>query len=170
MKNSDKKEKGIKVFKRINRLKIRLGRENDARPGHIDEKAVAEAQAMIATLCSQCPNAIGGYLGELAKLWKEMRDMPESPERENVSKSIFTLAHEIKDIGAMCGYDLTAYFAESLRDYIFETELNLDAQRVIIQAHLDAMQVAFKQGAQETDGPMAEELKRVVKIAIEKYS
>jgi chemotaxis protein histidine kinase CheA len=170
MKNSDDKEKKIKVYNRVNRLKVRLGRENDSRPGHIDEKAVEEAQGMIATLCAECPNAIGGYLSELSKLWKEMRDMPESPERENVSKSVFTVAHEIKDIGSMCGYELTAHFAESLRDYIFETELNLDAQRVIIQAHLDAMQVAFKQGTQETDGPMAEELKRVVKIAIEKYS
>ncbi|GJL84981.1 MAG: hypothetical protein DHS20C02_07560 [Micavibrio sp.] len=172
MKNSDggDKPEQIDIYNRINRMKVKMGREKDDRPGHIDEEAIEEADAMIVALCAECPNAIGGYLSELGKLWEEMRDMPESRERENISKAIFTLAHEIKDIGSMCGYDLTAHFAESLRDYIHETELNLEAQRVIIQAHLDSMQVAFKQGTEETDSPMAEELKRVVKIAIDKYS
>ncbi len=168
--DNDNLDKSVEIYNRINRLKAKLGREKDDRPGHIDEKAIEEADAMIVALCAECPNAIGGYLSELGKLWEEMRDMPESKERENTSRAIFTLAHEIKDIGSMCGYDLTAYFAESLRDYIHETELNMEAQRVIIQAHLDAMQVAFKQGTEEADGPMADELKKVVKIAIDKYS
>ncbi len=167
MKNSDEEE--VQVFKRLNRMKIKMGREKDARPGRIDEKAIEEADAMLVALCAECPNAIGGYLSELSKNWEEMRDLPESSERQNISDVMFTTAHEIKDIGSMCGYDLTAYFAESLRDYIQHTELNMDAQRVIIQAHLDAMQVAFKENIKDDESPLAEELKKVVKIAIEKY-
>jgi len=169
MSDSDDDEE-VEVFNRVNRLKAKVGRDvKDTNEGFIDPAAIEEAENMIAALCAECPNAIGGYLSELGKLWIEMRDMPQSDERERISGVIFTLAHEIKDIGSMCGYDLTAHFAESLRDYIHQTELNLDAQRVIIQAHLDAMQVAFKEGAEETESPMAEELKTLVRVAIEKY-
>lgn len=168
MSNSDKEE--IQVYNRINRLKAKVGKDvNDKEEGFIDPKAIEEAEGMIAALCAECPNAIGGYLSELSKLWNEMKDIPQSQERQNISEVMFTLAHEIKDLGSMCGYDLTAHFAESLRDYIQQTELNLDAQRVIIQAHLDAMQLAFKEGEEEADSPKAEELKKLVKVAIDKY-
>ncbi len=168
MKKSDDK---VEVYNRVNRLKAKVGRDHkDTTPGQIDPEAIEEAEGMIAVLCAECPNAIGGYLSELTKLWEEMRDMSQSRERENISGVIFTLAHEIKDIGSMCGYDLTAHFAESLRDYIQQTELNLDAQRIIIQAHLDAIQIAYKEGLKEEEGALAEELKKVVKIAIDKYS
>jgi len=170
MSDSEDHEK-VEVYNRVNRLKAKVGKDvKDKEEGHIDPDAIEEAEAMVAALCAECPNAIGGYLSELVKLWQEMQDMPQSKERQNISEVMFTLAHQIKDLGSMCGYDLTAYFAESLRDYIHETELNLEAQRVIIQAHLDAMQVAFNQGEEEAEGTMAEELKKVVKIAIDKYS
>ena len=69
----------------------------------------------------------------------------------------------------MCGYGLIAYFAESLRDYIARTDLNLKAQVVIIQAHLDAMQMCHRKGFRTDAGPEAEELKKMVKMAIDKY-
>ena len=69
-----------------------------------------------------------------------------------------------------CSSSLIAYFAESLRDYIAQTQLSLDAQRVIIQAHLDAMQAAHHRNLKENGGSVAEELKAAVKKAIEKYS
>lgn len=164
---------GVKVelFKIANRLKQKLGiREETDQPGHIDPDAIAEADKLIETLCEECPQAIAGYLEQLTEAWRKMRDMPQSPERNDVSQEILTLAHEIKDIGAMCGFVLAAHFAESLRDYIAQTELNLEAQRVIIQAHVDAMNVVNKQEIKEDAGPAAEELKAMVKVAIDKYS
>ena len=90
--------------------------------------------------------------------------------RQEKSEEIFTLSHEIKDIASLCGYALTAHFAESLRDYIAETALNLKNQKVIIQAHIDALTIVHKQNIKEDGGPAAEELKKMVKIAIEKYN
>lgn len=160
----------MKVFKMANRLKVKMGLDpKDETPGFIAPEAIEEADRLIEALCEECSTTISGHLENLATLWKNMRDMEETPAREKLASEIFTVAHEIKDIGAMCGYNLVAHFAESLRDYIGETELNLTAQRVIIQAHLDAMQTVHRNGLKDDAGPVAEELKKAVKIAIDKY-
>lgn len=171
MSDAGQKTLKVKMFKITNTLVKKLGiRVPSNAPGHIDPDAIAEADRMIEALCKQCPQAIAGYLEKLSGLWTEMRDMPQSTERDNLSQQIFIVAHEIKDLAAMSGYDLAAYFAESLRDYIDQTEFNLQAQRIIIQAHVDALQVVHKQGMKEAETPEAEELKKMVKIAIDKYS
>jgi uncharacterized protein YjaZ len=113
---------------------------------------------------------MGKHLMQLDALWAEMRDMQDNEKRDELSKQIFTVSHEIKDIGSMCGYELIAYFAESLRDYISLAEPSLKAQRVIVQAHIDAMNVTHKRGIKSDGGPIADELKGMVRVAIEKYS
>lgn len=170
---NDAKGSGMKVemFKLANRLKSKLGmRIPGDDPGFLDPKAIAEADKLIAALCAAGPETIAAQLEKLSSLWLAMREMPESPERAKISQQIFTVAHEIKDIGSMCGYELIAYFAESLRDYIGETKLSIEAQRVIIQAHMDAIQLINRRGITSDEIPEAEELKKMVRIAIAKYS
>lgn len=160
----------VEIYKIANRLKKKLGiRTTDDAPGVIDPGAIGEADKLIEALCEQCPATIGKELTNLSSLWDEMKDMPDSVDRHRLAQQIFTIAHEIKDLGSLCGYNLAAYFAESLRDYIIQTELSLEAQRVIIQAHVDALSVVHKQEIGEDDDA-AEELKKMVKVAIAKYS
>lgn len=150
--------------------KLGLAKKDDGQQaGQVDPDAIVEAERMVEKLKEECPAAIAGFLEELTNVWIKMRDLPDNDERAVLSERAFTLAHEIKDLAALSGEELTTYFAESLRDYIGETELNLEAQRVIIQAHVDAMSVVNKQGIQDAESNMAEELKQMVKIAIEKY-
>lgn len=166
-------DQGIKVevFRLANSLKEKLGmRAKKDEPGFIAPEAIEEADQLIAELCKECPTTLAGYLDEISVLWKEMRELPASAEREIRARQIFTLAHEIKDVGSMCGFALAAYFAESLRDYIERTELSLEAQRVIIQAHVDAISVVIKMGLKEDGGAQAEELKKMVRVAVLKYS
>ena len=160
----------IEIYKLVNRLKPRMGvRFEKQESGFLDDSIIAEADKLIAEVCETSPQVIEQHLGNLTALWMEIREKPVSPERNEASQKIFTLAHEIKDIGAMCGYELLAYFAESLRDYIGRTDLNLKAQIVITQAHIDAMQTVHRLGVRKDAGPQAEELKKMVKMAIEKY-
>jgi len=166
----DAPEGKIKMFKFPNILKARMGvRFKDQKEGFIAPEAIAEADKIITRLCVDCPTTIEKHLTTLSNIWSKMRDMFDTPERAELSREVFTLAHEIKDVGAMCGFGLTSYFAESLRDYIGHTALNLQAQVVIIQAHLDAMQMAQRQNIKDVDAPEAEELKKMVRKAIDKY-
>jgi chemotaxis protein histidine kinase CheA len=160
----------IAMYKLVNRLKGKLGlNPKDDSQGFLAPEKVEEADKLIQSLCVNSEETIRDCLTNLTETWKTMQDMPAGKDREGVSRKIFLLAHEIKDIGAMCGYTLVAYFAESLRDYIDQTELNIKAQKIIIQAHIDAMQAAMRQGLKEDGGPIADELKSIVKVAIDKY-
>ncbi|MEM7680185.1 MAG: Hpt domain-containing protein [Pseudomonadota bacterium] len=162
----------VEIIKIANQLKKKLGIRPsiDGGEGFIDPEAVVQADRLIEEMCKDCSSSISGFLKELNKIWADMRNMNKSDERQILADRLFTQAHEIKDIAAMCGYDLIADFAESLRDYISETELSVEAQRVIIQAHIDAITVAHKKGLKDDGVPAAEELKALIKVAIEKYS
>ncbi len=168
---SETKPHQVILFKIKNYLIQKIGFNHPSpEDGEIDPESIEKADKMIDKLCEHCLDSIGANLEELNKRWVKMRDMPVSEERTELGKEIFTFSHEIKDIASLCGYSLCAYFAESLRDYIEKTEPNLKNQRIIIQAHIDAMTVVHKQDLKEDGGPAAEELKKMVKVAIEKYS
>ncbi len=165
-----KKKKGFEIFKLTNRLRQRLSPNHKDDPGFVDDKAIEKADKLIELLCERFSEDMGGDLSVLSEKWLEMRDMPNSPEREEKAQEVFTIAHEIKDISAQCGYSILAYFAENLRDYITHTDLSMEAQRVIIQACVDSITVVHKQGLKDDGGPLADELKAALKKAIEKFS
>ena len=158
----------VKIHKRENMLKKRAAavlHTNEA--GRLDPKYIEEAEKLIDDMCEDCGEEIGKNLEELSVCWTEMQT--KSDDREKRTEQIFTLAHEIKDIAQLCKRDLVAYFAESLRDYIAETTLSVEGQRIIIQAHIDAITAAYKNDIYDDGGPAAEELRKIVKVAIDKY-
>lgn len=159
----------VKMYKMANRLKERLGHTHkQTDEGYLAPATIEEADKLIAEVCATSPETIEKHLQTLSELWETMRS-GDAADRPSISTKVFATAHEIKDIGSLCGYDLIAYFAESLRDYIERTELNLNAQVVIVQAHLDAMKVVHARGVKKDAGPEAEELKRMVQKAIDKF-
>lgn len=161
----------VEIIRLVNHLKAKMGsRYQDQDTGFLPEEMIQEADELIVALCQDSPARISKLLSELTAHWQEMRSLKDSEERHKMGQMVFTISHEIKDIGAMCGYPLVAHFAESLRDYIAQSEVNIKAQEVIVQAHLDAMYVVSSRSLREDAGPEAEELKRMVKIAIDKYS
>jgi chemotaxis protein histidine kinase CheA len=144
------------------------GREGDE--GFIPDELIEEANKEVEKLCANCTDVMNVNLVKLSDLWSRMRDLPAGDERSKLSQDLFFLAHEIKDVSAMCGYDLISYFAESLRDYINKAELSMKAQRVIVQAHLDAITVAHHRNLKTDEGTATAEIKSMVKKAIEQYS
>lgn len=169
--DNNNQDEEIYIFEGDNPLRGKLGLlPSDQMEGQIDPEAIKQADALIQELCQDCSDKIGKHLEEMEELWAEMKEMGDTPKRKKLSEQIFVHAHEIKNWGAMCDYPLSAFFAESLRDYIHDTELSLEAQRVIIQAHVDALHVVNKQGLRDEEEPLALELKEQVQIAVEKYS
>lgn len=170
--DKDKNGPDVEKFELKNRLKEKLDMDHRGKhvEGQIAPDAVEEADRLIADMCANSHENLSEQLALLKEHWDEMKDMPDSGERDGVAQQVFTVAHEIKDIGAMCGYQLAAYFGESLRDFIGQTDLKLEAQRVIIQAHVDVLNIAIKKDIREDDSPAAEELKRMLKLAIDQYS
>lgn len=168
MSKSDDDE--IKIYRRANRLKQRMSATNPRAAGKIGDEAIEKAQAAVDRMCEAYPGKIEAALKLLEKEWNGMRDLPQSDERAEKAEKVFTLAHNVKDISAQCGYELMAYFAENLRDYVTRTNFSMEAQRVITQACVDAMKVVFKKDIKKDGGPVADELKDVLQKAITKYS
>ena len=171
---TDKKQSDdvtVNIYKyRQNSLKNKLGaRILTNEEGHLSSENIREADKIIAKMCIGCENHIAQQLEQISTLWSDMKKIEDEALRYEKAQEIFTHAHEIKDIGALCGYTLAAHFAESLRDYISETTLDMKNQHIIIQAHIDAMNAVHKGKLKEDGGPIADELKKIVKIAIEKY-
>ncbi|HRC27434.1 MAG TPA: hypothetical protein PKX87_08400 [Alphaproteobacteria bacterium] len=172
MNNSDSAPGGdndVRVFHRINRLRIKTAGKAEGAPGQVDPERIRKADEFIGKLCADCRTLLSLPLEKLVAGWGEMKGLPDGEARKAMAERLFLLAHEIKDVGGMCGYALLAYFAESLRDYVMETTLAIDAHRVIVQAHVDALQAVFKADLKDPSFPEAEALKVAVRQAIEKY-
>jgi hypothetical protein len=167
--NPDGKE--VEVFKRVNRLKLKAGGGLNDGPGQIDKSAVDRANSVVQTMASLYPREIKNVLAALDKQWEQIKDLPEGHEkRPKLAEKISNTANQIKDLAGTFGYTLMEYFGESLRDYILDTDLTKKQHFVIVQAHIDVMGVAFREGLKDDDGgPVAEELKMMVNAAIDKY-
>ena len=159
----------VEAIKAPNKLKIKITGSESSGPGKIDEEAIAQADQFIEDMCAECPKFIGKAVDRLMMYWDEMKSTDDAEELQDLTNKVFTQAHEVKDIGGMCGYTLISDFGESLRDYIKMTTLSHDAHRVIIQAHVDVIRIAGRELIRDDGGPQAQELKTMLRTAIEKY-
>lgn len=161
----------VEVYNRVNRLKLKAGAGLNEGPGKLDPEAVKRADSVVIKMSSLYPAEIKNMLTVLTREWEEVKALPEGGDRTGHAEKLSNTANQIKDLGTTFGYNLMGYFGESLRDYILETDLSRKEHFIIVQAHIDVMMVAFRENLKDDDGgAMAEELKKMVHVAIEKYS
>jgi hypothetical protein len=167
-KSKDGKE--VEVFHRINRLKIKAGGEaHDGALGQIDPAAIEKANSVITQAAEMYPMQIRNVLKLLNKAWDETKDKT-AEERKDKAERISNLANNVKDLALQFGFEIMGYFGGSLRDYIMRSDLTQPEHVIIVQAHIDVMDVAYREGLKDEESPMAEELKQVIAKAIDKYS
>ncbi len=159
----------IKIYHRVNRLKMKAGGSLNGGPGRLDPNAVDKADVVIQNMANIYPQELQKALSELDEKWEEARGMAENTREADV-EMMSNLANQIKDLAGLFGYSIMEYFAASLRDFILESALNREEHVVIVQAHVDVMWVVYRENLKDDAGPVAEELKRMVAEAIEKYS
>lgn len=160
----------IRIFHRINRLKRKAGADpNDPRPGFIDTNAIRNAQRVIDNSSVHYKHEVKTVLDELDDSWARIKETGDGPTRKDIGQ-LYNQAHNIKDIAETYHYGLMAYFSQSLRDFTRKMDAGNKAHRIIVQAHMDVMFIAYKNNIKDQSNPAAEELKRVLAKAIEKHS
>lgn len=162
-------EPKVEIYTRINRLKMKAGGAIGAGPGKIDTKSIDSAHSVIQKMAEKYPNEIKRSIENLEKIWAETKAMEPDQRSEN-ARAISNFANQIKDLAGTFGFDLMEYFGESLRDYVLNVDLSHKEQIIIVQAHVDVMQVAYSQNLKHQEHPLGEELKKTVAAAITKYS
>lgn len=166
--SEDSKAPKVEIYNRINRLKIKAGGSATGGPGKLDPGSIDRANSVIQKMSEMYPNEIKKSLDELDVLWGETTKLAFDHRLENARK-VSNIANQIKDLAGTFGFDLMEYFAESLRDYILDVDLSKKEQIIIVQAHVDVMLVAYKQNLKHQEHPLADELKKTVAAAIERY-
>lgn len=160
----------VEIFHRVNRLKLKAGASSlHAGPGFIDPKAINRAETVIKNKESAYTTEVEDILAKLDRAWKEAKSLPADRSADAI-EAVYHTANHIKDLAAMFGYELMQHFGYSLRDFAGRIDMTNKAHHVIVQAHLDVMWVVFHENIKDHGGPKAEELKKIVAQAIEKYS
>lgn len=162
----------IKIIQRRNTLKEKVLNGQDAsKPGFIDPIAIQQAQQVIE-------NGTGAYKQELEKTltmisseWSSLKNTnPQDPIYPEKIHDLNRYTNHVKDVAGTYGYDLMEYFALSLRNFSESINVSKPEHIQIAQAHIDVMWTTFREDIQHQTLPKALELKKIVAMAIDKFS
>lgn len=167
MSNSNK---DVEIFYRVNKLRLKAGIGlNEEVEGVVDPEGIKKAQGIINEREQEYPVEVSSLLADLEQNWQALKKGDEA-ERARIIKIIHNSANQIKDLTATYHHNLMHYFALSLRDFCESININKTEHHTIVQAHLDVMNVTFDKKLKATDTDAAKELKKMLRVAIEKYS
>ena len=176
MSNSEevKKEEegsGVEIYHRINRLKLKAGAASvHDGPGHIDPKSVKRAQTAIEKRQALYMSEVEKELLALTSAWEEAKKIGTNEGAAKPLDKLYHCANHVKDLAATFNYELMQHFGLSLREFARKIDITKKAHHIIVHAHMDVMWVVLRENIKDHGGPKAEELKKIVAMAIEKYS
>ena len=166
---SDQKENPkVQVFHRVNRLKIKAGSTVDGPPVKFSKERLKNPELFMEKHTENYDEEIENVLNDLEKAWTHFL----SDDQQTVDKGRDTLYHKAnhaKDLAATCNYPLMQHFGLSLREFVENIDPSLKEHQTIVRAHLDVMWTTKKEDIRGHGGEKAEELKDVVKVAIERF-
>lgn len=158
----------VEVFHRVNKLKLKAAGDVDAVAGFIDPEAIKRAQKGIDDQESVYPREIEDVLKNIEAAWK--RALKDKSQVKEAFGEIYHFANHVRDLASTFGFGLMQHFGTSLRDFAEKIDVGNPAHHTIVKAHLDVMRIVYDEGIKDNGGPKAEELKKIVAIAIEKFS
>lgn len=166
-KNSNRK---VEVFKRLNKLKLKAGIPlNEDVDGYVNPTDIKSAQARIDDKEQHYKKELEEILIFIDESWNNIKTSDETSRKMHLDK-LFNYANNIKDLAETYNYDLMAHFGLSLRNFCEKINPANDNHQVIVQAHIDVMWTAFDQNLKGDGGELAQELKKVLEIAIRQNS
>lgn len=141
------------------RLKVGAGRL-----GVIDAAAIAKAEAALKSLSGN----FGQWLqDEITKLEAARQHVKVEGLSAETMEALYLRAHDLKGLGTTYGYQLITRIAASLCRLIDEKDKRLAAPMALVDAHIDAIKAAVREGMKTDDHPigaaLVAELERRVK-------
>ena len=166
-KNSNSK---VEIYKRLNKLKLKAGIPlNEAIDGYIDPSMVKRAQGKIDEKEMAYKSEIEEILIFIDEAWKDTVSSSDLQRKKHLDK-LYNYANNIKDLAETYNYHLMSHFGLSLRNFCEKIDVTNDNHHVIVQAHIDVMWTAFDQDIKGDGGEIAQELKKVLSVAIKQNS
>lgn len=161
----------VEVFHRVNKLKLKAGAASvHDGPGHLDPKAIKKAQTVIEKRQALYMSEVEKELLTLTGAWEASKKAGTKEGAVKPLDKLYHCANHVKDLAATFDYQLMQHFAQSLREFAKKIDITNKAHHIIVHAHTDVMWVVLRENIKDHGGPKAEELKKIVAMAIEKYS
>jgi hypothetical protein len=82
------------------------------------------------------------------------------------AESLYLRAHDLKGLGATYEYPLVTRIAGSLCKMIDDPATRLEAPMFLIDAHIDAIKAAVKNGVQTDDHPMGKTIVEELEVRV----
>ena len=143
------------------RLKVGAGRL-----GSIDAAAIAKAEAALKSLSG---NFDQWLQDEITKLEGARQQVKVAGVSAETMENLYLRAHDLKGLGTTYGYQLITRIAASLCRLIDEKDKRLGSPMGLVDAHIDAIKAAVREGMKADDHPLGSalvtELERRVKEA-----
>ena len=129
---------------------------------------IESAQESIDQKEAEYPAAVKELIQYIEETWKSVAGL-SGEEQAKAIESIYNYANNIKDLTSTYEHDLMHHFSLSLRNFCDGIDLNKKAHHTIFRAHLDVMWVTYEERLRSDETAQAEELKKVLQIAIDKF-
>lgn len=159
----------VEIYHRINKLRLKAGLPVHGPTGIIDPKTIKKAQTHIDEKEDEYTDEVRDVLEKLSESWKSFKKSGANEAKEWIER-IYNYSNNIKDLTSMYQHDLMTHFSLSLREFCEKIDIERKEHHVIVQAHIDVMWVTYEQQLRSDSSEKAEELKKVVAIAIDRYS
>jgi hypothetical protein len=134
-----------------NALRLKVG----GKLGGIDPAAIAKAEAALKSLAGNFAEWLND---EVAKLDAARQRVRAEGFTAETAEGLYLRAHDLKGLGATYEYPLVTRIAGSLCKMIDDPATRLVAPMFLIDAHIDAIKAAVKNGVQTDDHPMGQAL------------
>ena len=143
-----------------NTLRLKVG---GAGFGGIDLAAVARAEAALKDLSSQFGDWLNDEVSKMEAARADIRTIGATPQ---TLSHLYMRAHDLKGLGATYEFPLVSRIGASLCRLIDDREKRLSVSLPLVDAHIDAIKTAVRDGVRTADHPVGrvvvEELERRV--------
>jgi hypothetical protein len=144
-------------------LRLRVG---SGRMGGIDPAAIAKAEAALKSLSGNFAQWLNDEIAKLESVRATVRS--EGPSLENM-ESLYLRAHDLKGLGATYGFPLITRIAGLLCRLIDDKSKRLEAPMSLIDAHIDAIKAAVRDGIKSDDHPVGNILVKELESRIQQF-
>ena len=142
-----------------NTLRLKVG----GRFGAVDASAIAKAEAALKSLSG---NFAAWLQDEVTKLEAARQQVKTEGATPETLETLYLRAHDLKGLGATYEFPLITRMAGSLCKLIDDKDKRMEAPMVLIDAHIDGIKAAVRDGIKTDDHPvgkiLVEELERRV--------
>lgn len=148
------------LIERPNELKVKVG-------GSLDPSLVSKAESAVTLMSTNFQQ----WLDDVVRLMIEARGAlgAQTPLTRAATTDLYTKALEVKSLGETYGYALVTRFARSLCRLLIRLQGDQAAPQALVDAHIDAIRAALKEGMKTADHPVGTLLAAELEQQVERY-